>query len=144
MQQSASSSEGCYIIDLGSQIIKAGKVPLHTESPDVTQVPNICGFQKLSGPSFLKLQQYRKYDIETQKFSGLEAMNRANQLSLRYPIESGGVIQDYDSIQSILQKIVQTEGQAIALCESPKDAKFSKQRERICEMVFEGVNCSQF
>jgi actin-related protein len=87
------------VIDLGSHTVKSGVSG--SESKDIQLIPNITGYIKYSGQSFLKNKIYRPYDEAKYKVSGVTAQSMIAQLSIRYPMENGLIV-DVEAVKEIL------------------------------------------
>ena len=111
-------------------------------------IPTIIGVPKKG--KFGTSSYSSKTSLQEETYVGLEAYKRSLFLSLKYPIEHGIVV-DWDDItlflDQLLHKCVKIEdtrdlSEGILLTEAPLNPR--KNREKICEIIFEQFQAPKF
>lgn len=139
------------VLDNGSGTIRCGF--------SADEAPRVCYSNILGKPKYQKIE-YLPSDISVNDtFIGDQAQVKRGLLKLRYPIEHG-IIEDWNSMEQIWEQVLRNDlvkdvndekldisfnEHAILLTEQPFTTR--KQRERMCEIMFEtfgvaGINVS--
>ncbi len=140
------------VIDLGTYTTKVGFAPSSNELASSSEcfpkfmIPTIVGQSKLAPGRLGESSSSANYGTT---FVGFEALRRSTQLSLKYPMEHG-IVMDWDDISRLIKYSVidclkvefESLTSGLMITESALNPK--KHRERMAQLAFEELEVPKF